>query len=118
MPILWTQNREIVTRQATEDEVHQAALLAVQAQLRLREHRQTRKKVNDSLDLEEAQIVRRLDESISRVANRKIVGVPAIVGYDLESGEVVLAEQPGEQELGRRPITPNERAAAENLQTK
>lgn len=109
--IVWTQNSEVTQRPITTDEIGQAHIDATRLQIRLREHRALRRKVAESLDAEEAQIVRQLDVALSQ-AQRQAATVHAVVGYDLDVFETVLQDPKDGAILERRPMTAQERAIA------
>lgn len=109
--IRWTESRQVIERPTTEAETLQATSTAVTMQICLRDHRLLRKRVSEVLDLEEAQIARKLDDALRSVA-RKAVGVAARIGYDLEAGETVFADPETGEEMRRQPITEHERRIA------
>lgn len=111
--MLWTNSSEVVERPATEAEALAAQLAAVALQLKLRAQLALRITVNESLDAEEYQINQRLQAALDIAQKTKVV-VHARVGYDLERGEVVLADKDG-TELRRRPCTEAEKRIAAAL---
>jgi hypothetical protein len=115
--ILWTQNSEVVARPITETERRAATEQAVEAQIQLRDHRLLRKRVNESLDREEAQIVGALERALVAVSS-KSVAMHAVVGYDTEAGETVLASEATRRVLARRPMTDADRIIAGKMETK
>lgn len=111
--IRWTESRQIVERPTTEAETQQATSQAVHMQIRLRDHRLLRKRVSKTLDIEEAAIVKQLEDAL-RAVTRKAKGIAARIGYDLEAAETVFADDDG-VELKRRPMDDHERRIAEKM---
>jgi hypothetical protein len=112
--ILWTENRESTRRASTKDELLGAKLRAVDLQLRLRDHRLLRKRVNESLDAGEMQIVARLGVALDAAATAS-TQVEARVGFDMQAGETVLADPLTLLEIARRPMSEADRAIAEKM---
>ncbi len=111
--IRWTSNTEAIQVTASELELAAARVAAVDLQLKVRAHRQLRDRVTASLNQEEAQLGQRLTNALN-VAQARHRTVMAIVGYDLEAGEVVLADQ-AKVEIARRPLSESERLIAEKM---
>jgi hypothetical protein len=112
--IRWTSNTEAVQVEANELEVTAAAVKATILQLRLRDHRQLRKRVNESLDKEEGLLGLHLTNALN-IAQARQRTVTAVVGYDLDAGQVVLADPATKQEIGRRPMEDSDRRIAQAM---
>jgi hypothetical protein len=112
--IRWTQNTQAIDRRCSEEEILTAKVAAVEHQLRLRAHRALRQRVNQSLDAEEAHLGLLLKNALDRVVGKTRSSL-ARVGYDLEAGEVVLADAATGEELERRPLSDSDRRIAEKM---
>jgi hypothetical protein len=112
--IRWTSKKEVIDVPASAEEIAAATAAAIDAQLKVRAHRALRKRVNESLDLEEAQLIQRLNNTLDCVQGRRRA-VAALVGYDLETGEAVLVRPDTKEEVGRRPMNDADRRIAQAM---
>lgn len=112
--IRWTNSKEVIDRPATLEEIDYARDQAVDLLHALNEHKGLRARVMKTLDSEEAQLAQALEGALKR-SQRRVVGVHAVVGYDLANLEKVLADPQTQTELRRVPLTDAERRIAEKM---
>lgn len=111
--IRWTQNTEAVQLPAPDDQVAEAKNAVADITIERLAHKQLRARVLGRLDEEERQIGLRLATAIGKMQARAVTRMGR-VGYDLDAGEVVLADADG-TELSRRLMTEAERRIAEQM---
>lgn len=112
--IRWTRNKEVVQLPAEQGEILEAQGEAIKAQFDLRDLKAYRLQFTRLMDTAEHELTIRLGNALDRVRS-KMTSRLARVGYDLEAGDVVLADPKTNTELLRRPMNEAERLIARQL---